>query len=253
MTSEQAAHVSVIMPAYNAAATVRASVASVLAQTHRNLELVVVDDGSKDASVAIVSQMAAADSRIVLWRQPRNAGVAAARNAGIALATGTHVAFLDSDDRWHPEKLEVQLARLGQTGAKVAYSAYLRVDESGRVLSTVRPPPSVDYPDMLRSNRIGNLTGLYDRSLGDARFQRIGHEDYVFWLEMVRRAGLAVCALHPQPLAYYLVRNNSLSSDKLRAARWQWNIYRRIERLGWPLSAWYFLQYAGHAVAKRRS
>ncbi|KQY52662.1 glycosyltransferase family 2 protein [Lysobacter sp. Root494] len=242
--------VSVVMPVYNAASTLRRSVESVLAQTHRDLELVAVDDGSSDASAEMLAVFARADPRVKVIRQD-NAGVAAARNAGIKAATGTHLAFLDSDDWWHASKLELQLEYLRTTGARIAYACYQRVDETGALLSTVRPPAQVDHPAMLRSNRIGNLTGLYDRVLGDAEFQRIGHEDYAFWLEMVRRAGHAVC-VGSEPLAWYCVRATSLSSDKAKAARWQWNIYRNIERLSVPLAAWYFLHYAGNALTKRR-
>lgn len=243
--------VSVVMPVYNAAATMRRSIESVLAQSHEDVELLAVDDGSRDGSVAIAEAYAALDPRVVVIRQPRNGGVAAARNAGIEAATGTHVAFCDSDDWWHPRKLAIQLAHLRETGGMISYAPYQRVDESGHVLSTVRPPAWVDHAAMLRSNRIGNLTGLYDRSLGEARFQRVGHEDYVFWLDLVRRAGRAACA-GGEPLAWYLVRSGSLSSDKLKAARWQWNIYRNIEGLSWPRAAWYFTQYAGNALAKRQ-
>ena len=242
--------VSVVMPAFNAARTIVHSMRSVLEQTYADVELVVVDDGSKDGSWTLIEQAAALDSRVVALRQA-NAGVAAARNAGIDAATGRYIAFLDSDDWWHPSKLQVQIAHMRESAARVSYTAYQRVGEDGRVISTVRPPMSVRYADMLKSNCIGNLTGLYDRQLGDGRFLRLGHEDYVFWLEMVRRAGEAGCAGHPEPLAYYLVRQDSLSANKLKAARWQWHIYRRIERLGWLRSCWYFLHYAARALAKR--
>lgn len=251
MTMPSDSRVSVVMPAYNAAQTIVGSMRSVLEQSHADVELIVVDDRSTDGSWALIQQAAAADPRIVALRQPANAGVASARNAGIQAATGRYIAFLDSDDRWHPSKLQVQLAHLRQTGARVGYTAYQRIGEDGRVISIVRPPPSVRYADMLKSNCIGNLTGLYDRCLGDMQFQKVGHEDYVFWLGMVRLAGEAVCAGHPEPLAYYLVRQGSLSANKLRAARWQWHIYRRIERLGWLRSVWYFLHYVARAFAKR--
>ena len=246
------AKVSVIMPVYNAAATLQASMDSVFAQTHADVELVVIDDCSKDASWDIVQSMAARESRLVPIRMARNGGVAAARNAGIEAATGTHIAFLDSDDRWLPDKLAQQLAHMRATDTQVSYTAYRRFDESGRELSIVRPPAEVSYADMLKSNRIGNLTGLYDRALGDGRFQRIGHEDYVFWLAMVRRAGIARRVPNPEPLAEYLVRNGSLSADKRKAAQWQWNIYRNVEGIGRVRAAWYFAHYAAIAVGKRR-
>lgn len=246
------ARVSVVMPAYNAAATLQQSMDSVLTQTHADVELLVVDDCSRDGTWALIEAAAAADPRVVPMRLPHNAGVAAARNAGIEAASGDCIAFLDSDDRWHPDKLQVQLASMRDAGTQLSYTTYLRVDEAGQTLSLVRPPPAVRYADMLKSNRIGNLTGLYDRSLGDARFRKVGHEDYVFWLDMVRRAGIAIRAEHPEPLAYYLVRAGSLSADKLKAARWQWHIYRQIEGLGRLAAARYFMHYAANALSKRR-
>lgn len=245
------ATVSVVMPAYNAAATLQASMDSVLGQSYRALELLVVDDCSHDASWALAQAAAERDNRVVPIRQPRNAGVAAARNQGIEAASGAIVAFLDSDDTWHPEKLARQVSHMRASGAQVSYGAYRRVDERGRVLSQVMPPARVCHVDMLKSNRIGNLTGAYDRALGDMRFQRIGHEDYVFWLELVRRAGQALRIPDPAPVADYLVRGGSLSANKLRAAGWQWRIYREIERLDPLRSGWYFAHYAGNALLKR--
>jgi teichuronic acid biosynthesis glycosyltransferase TuaG len=246
------AKVSVVMPAYNAAATLQASMDSVFAQTHADVELLVIDDCSKDATWTLIEEAAAREPRVVPIKMAQNGGVAAARNAGIEAATGTHIAFLDSDDRWLPGKLALQLAHMRETGTKISYTSYRRFDESGRELSIVIPPAEVGYADMLKSNRIGNLTGIYDRALGDARFERIGHEDYVFWLQLVRRAGIARRVPTTEPLAEYLVRTGSLSADKRKAARWQWNIYRNVEGLGRIRAAWYFAHYAAIAFAKRR-
>lgn len=243
--------VSVVMPVYNAEQWLGRSIESVLRQTHPSLELLAVDDGSSDRSWDILCECASQDGRIKPIRLQRNAGVAAARNAGLAMATGSYIAFLDSDDWWHPRKLEWQLAQMVSTGAQVSYGPYDRVTPQGRLLSQVRPRDTVDYRDMLRSNHIGHLTGMYARTLGEAGFQRVGHEDYVFWLDLVRRSGRAICIRAPSPLAWYLVRDGSVSSSKLRAAAWQWRIYRRIERLGWLSSALYMFCYTWHAVRKR--
>jgi teichuronic acid biosynthesis glycosyltransferase TuaG len=251
MNATQGMKVSVVMPAYNATPTLRASMASVLAQSHRELELLVIDDQSRDHTWELIEEIAANDARVVPMRMAQNGGVAAARNAGLEAATGTHIAFLDSDDRWLPDKLAQQLAHLRASGAKIGYTGYRRFDEDGRILSVVRPPRRVAYADMLKSNHIGNLTGIYDRSLGDVRFRRVGHEDYVFWLQLVRTAGVAERVPHAEPLAEYLVRGGSLSADKRKAARWQWNIYRDIEGLGRVRASWYFMHYAVNAVVKR--
>ncbi|MBW4049746.1 MAG: glycosyltransferase family 2 protein [Proteobacteria bacterium] len=243
--------VSVIMPVYNAAAWLRRSVESVLAQSHRDLELIAVDDGSRDESLTILESFARQDVRVRIQRLAFNDGVASARNAGLAAAQGDYIAFLDADDWWHPAKLERQLSTLRNTGALVSYAEYWRVAEDGQLLSRVTPPARVNWRDMLASNFIGNLTGMYVRSLGDVPFRRIGHEDYVFWLEQVRRAGVAVRAESDEPLAWYLVREQSLSANKLRAAGWQWKIYREVEKLGLLQSSLCMLRYARHAVLKR--
>lgn len=244
--------VSVIMPVYNAEAWLQRAIDSVLAQSHTHLELIAVDDGSRDRSPTMIDAYAAADARMRVVRQPANGGVAAARNAGIATARGDYIAFLDADDWWHPAKLERQLISMCASGALISYASYWRVAEDGRVLGKVTPPPQVDWRDMLSSNFIGTLTGMYARRLGDVPFQRIGHEDYVFWLEQVRRAGKAVRVESDEPLGWYMVRERSLSANKLRAASWQWGIYRNVEKLGLMQSMACMARYARHALIKRR-
>ncbi|HET8898233.1 MAG TPA: glycosyltransferase family A protein [Rhodanobacteraceae bacterium] len=244
--------VSVVMPVYDAARWLPQALDSVLAQSHANFEVVAVDDGSRDASADILARYAAADARVRVLRQA-NAGVAAARNAAIRAARGDYVAFLDADDRWHPDKLTRQLATLRKHAAQICYAAYWRVDEEDAVLGQVLPPPALDAQAMLCSNFIGNLTGLYARSLGDIPIRRMGHEDYAFWLEQVRRAGGAVRAESDVPLAWYRVRRQSLSGNKLKAVAWQWAILRDVAGLSWRQALPCMARYAWHAVHKRRS
>jgi teichuronic acid biosynthesis glycosyltransferase TuaG len=247
-----ATRVSVIMPIYNARLWLSQAIESVLCQSHRALELIAIDDGSTDGSGQVVDQFLETDPRVVVIHQ-QNAGVAAARNAGLQAATGDYVAFLDADDWWHPEKLEHQLRSMQETGAMVSYTCYERIGPGGAVLSRIEPPRRVDWRGMLVSNRIGNLTGMYDRRLGDGRFQKIGHEDYVFWLEKVRSAGWANRAGTNEPLAFYRVSDTSLSSNKLRAAAWQWSIYRGHLGFSWGRSFFLMVCYSWHALAKRRA
>jgi glycosyltransferase involved in cell wall biosynthesis len=103
--------VSVIIPTYNRAHSVRAAVESVLAQTHRNVQAFVVDDGSTDGTADVVSRLWRDEPRVRYVRKD-NGGVASARNVGLRGAGGDFVAFLDSDDAWFPWKVELQLACL---------------------------------------------------------------------------------------------------------------------------------------------
>lgn len=129
--------VSVIVPAYNASATIAETLASALQQTFANIEVIVIDDGSSDDTVAIVEQFMVKDGRVRLIKQP-NGGVARARNAGIAAAEGTYIAPLDADDLWHPTKIEKQLAALVAAGDEYAlcYSPYRRIDETSKVIDS---------------------------------------------------------------------------------------------------------------------
>ena len=104
--------VSVVVPAFNAERWLGETIASILAQDHRALEVIVVDDGSTDATAAVAAQHAERDARVRIVRQP-NRGLGAARNCGLAHAQGEYVAFLDADDLWSTEKLRLQLERLG--------------------------------------------------------------------------------------------------------------------------------------------
>jgi glycosyltransferase involved in cell wall biosynthesis len=124
--------VSVIVPVYNAEKTIKETLRSVLAQTFRDLEVVVVDDGSRDASVEEV--MSLGDERLKMLRSDHN-GVSRARNRGILESSGEFIAFLDADDLWKKDKIEKQLKALEERpDAALAYSWVDRIDENGRIL-----------------------------------------------------------------------------------------------------------------------
>lgn len=239
--------VSVIMPTYRCRETVVQAVASVCAQTYADWELWVVDDACPEQSWQALHDLVKQDTRIRIIHHEHNLGVAQARNSGIFAAQGRYIAFLDADDYWLPEKLSSQIELL-QAGASVVCSDYWR--EKNGVRHRVRTPSNITYPMLLCSNHIGNLTGIYDREqLGVVGQKEIGHEDYVMWLQLVRKAGRVKSI--QIPLAVYRVQENSLSGSKGRAAGWQWKIYR--EELGFNLvqASVYFLCYILHALWKR--
>jgi len=244
--------VSVVMPAFNAERHLDGAIDAVQAQGHPHWELLLVDDGSTDATALIARQRAARDDRIRILTHDRQAGVAQARNTALETMHGKWVAFLDVDDRWHPAKLQAQLRDLEAGGYAVGYSAYRRLAPDGRVLGEVQPPATADVQEMLRRNRIGHLTGIYRRDvLPDLRFEPVGHEDHVFWTRAVEQAGLAHRVGGPLPLADYLVHASSLSANKWRAARWQWRNYRRRFGLGRVQAARCFAAYVWHALRTR--
>lgn len=122
--------VSVVIPAYNAESTIDDTLRSVRGQTHRELEIIVVDDGSTDRTTSVVKAHAAADGRVTLIAQ-ENAGVAAARNAGWQSARSAFIAFVDADDLWAPSKIERQLEVILRGGLRVGlvYTWWALIDE----------------------------------------------------------------------------------------------------------------------------
>jgi glycosyltransferase involved in cell wall biosynthesis len=127
--------VSVIVPAFNAANYIRQTLDSVLAQTYRKIEVIIVDDGSTDSTARLVEEFAARDPRFQLVRQS-NAGVGAARNAAIERAQGKYLAPLDADDLWSPQKLATQVACMEQSGVNtgLVYCSSTLIDEQGNLL-----------------------------------------------------------------------------------------------------------------------
>lgn len=124
--------VSVIIPTYNRANYIALAVASVLNQTYRNVELYIIDDGSSDNTIDVLSEYLN-DPRVTYYKQA-NAGQGAATNRGIAFAKGEYIAFLDSDDQWIPQKLELQVkAAQKKKDIAVFYSPCCCVDENNKI------------------------------------------------------------------------------------------------------------------------
>ena len=242
--------ISVIMPAYNAEKYIEAAVQSVRSQTYTNWELLILDDCSTDDTAKIAGTFAEMDSRICLLRNSQNVGVARTRNRGIEVAAGQWVAFLDSDDVWHKEKLEKQLAVVSCTDADIVYCSYSLMNENAGHLSDFIVPETTSYNDMLKESVLSCSTVLLRRSIlmQHSFSAAYYHEDYALWLELLRSGYRA--AASRQVLADYRVVKGSRSNDKLRSARNRWTIYRKVEKLSWQKSVNAFAAYAFHGLVK---
>lgn len=243
--------VSIIMPMHNSAAFVEDSIRSVQAQKYRHWELIVVDDASTDNGCAIVGKMAEHDSRIRLLRNPEPIGMPCSpRNIGIQAAKGVFIAFLDSDDMWLPSKLSQQLPMFRDNRTAVVYSDYEKIDDHGnRSARIVIAPPQTDYQHLLYSNVIGNLTGIFDvRKVGKNYFKQIHHEDYAFWLSVLKSGYIARST--QTITALYRARNSSISANKFMLLSWQWRVLRNVEHINHFRSALYYISYAYNAFFK---
>jgi succinoglycan biosynthesis protein ExoO/succinoglycan biosynthesis protein ExoU len=223
---------SVVIPAFNAARFIESTLASVLGQTERRIEVLVVDDGSTDGTPALVESVAHRDARVRLLRTPRNGGPAAARNLGFATARGAWIAILDADDTFEPERLERLIAMGEAAGADLCSDNLLNVYEEGE-----RRPEPMLAPELLAGPTRLFLADLFEGELGGSRrrasygfmqpvFRRAfleNHglrydetlrfgEDFTFYVACLT-AG-ASWWVTPEPMYRYLIRSGSLTESQ---------------------------------------
>jgi glycosyltransferase involved in cell wall biosynthesis len=244
-------HVSIVVPAYNAAETITQTLSSALQQTEPNLEVLVVDDASTDTTAGIAAQVAARDKRVRLLRQTVNRGPAAARNRGMASARGKWIALLDADDAFAPARLEVLTAAADRHAADlVADNLLLCPEQGGEAGTPMIAPDLLPQPKMLSAAEFvaGNIGSRYTPRVSygflqplirRAFLQRHGirydernrfGEDFVFALTCLLKG--ARWWLTPEAMYHYTVRAGSLTDvqsagDLLRIRTLEEDLLRR--------------------------
>lgn len=246
--------VSIIVPVYNAGLYIEETIAMVQAQTYTNWELILVDDHSSDDSRDRIEKcIAGGDKRIRLIAGPANAGAARARNTGIQNARGRYIAFLDADDIWMKDKLEKELAFMKEKQAAFVFTAYEFGDENAvRTGKVVHVPPALTYFKALSRTVIFTTTVLLDTDkTGREMIQMpdVKSEDTATWWKLLRN-GFTAYGLD-EVLAVYRRPVKSLSSNKLKAIRRIWNLYRREEKLPFLYSCYNLFFWALRAALRR--
>jgi teichuronic acid biosynthesis glycosyltransferase TuaG len=208
--------VSIITPVYNSEAYLKDAIDSVVAQTFKNWEMLIVDDGSIDGSWRLLKSIAKNEKRIILKRLKKNSGAGIARNTAIKAAKGEFIAFLDSDDLWHPEKLNVQINLMSKNKWLFSHTSYGYISESGeKIKSTFHVSDHlVDYFDLLKKTEISCLTAVYNqKEIG--KYYMSEHrkkQDYALWLSILND-GIKSYPINNE-LAYYRQRPDSTTSNK---------------------------------------
>ncbi|MDA3820250.1 MAG: glycosyltransferase family 2 protein [Candidatus Delongbacteria bacterium] len=244
--------ISIITPAYNASQFISNTIESVIAQTYKDWEMLIVDDCSSDNTMEIVQDYAKRDTRIRLIQNAENTGAAEARNVALRQAKGHYIAFLDSDDMWKPGKLEKQLSFMQGNDYAFTFTGYECVNEKAdKVLYNVNAKEAFSYRKFLRNTAIGTLTVMINRDkTGFFEMPRIrSSHDMALWLDIMKRGykayGLNEC------LAQYRLVEGSNTAGKLKAAKDVWRVYRDIEKLNLMYSCFNFTGYAVNAILKR--
>ncbi|MFT5891422.1 MAG: teichuronic acid biosynthesis glycosyltransferase TuaG [Dokdonia sp.] len=237
--------VSIITPLYNAEDYITTTLKSIQQQTYTHWEHIIVNDCSTDNSLQIVEELAKKDARIKVITLSRNSGAAQSRNKATELATGAYIAFLDADDLWHPEKLEKQLHYMQENNAVVSYTSYVQINEAGEALGKrIKALPTLTYQKQHSNNYIGNLTGIYNAAeIGKIIAPNIRkRQDWAVWLEAIKKSNRPALGLQ-EDLAYYRIRQGSMSSNKLNLVTYNFKFYKEYLGYSWIKSAFYLLRF----------
>lgn len=246
--------VSIVMPAYNAEKFIVESIESVLAQSYLNWELWIIDDCSSDATATLSLEYTYNFEQIHYHLNERNLGTGLSRNVGITLANGEWIAFLDSDDLWRKDKLELQLACADVTGGDFLFSGSSFIDEMGISNSyNLQVPATISYHELLKQNLISCSSVLIKRDLIlSYPMEALPglHEDFVTWLQILKKSTTVAYGVQ-EPLLIYRVYSSSKSGNKLKAAKMTFRAYRYVG-LGLLPSLYYWGWYAWRSVWKYR-
>lgn len=219
---------SIIVPVHNAASYVQKSINSIISQTFKDYEVLIIDDKSSDNSVKVINKLIKGLDNFRVLKLKQNVGVAEARNIGIKAANGKYICFLDDDDIWLKDKLKIEHDYLTEKNIEWVFSNYEVLNENYEHIGTrFRLPGIYDYKKMLsHGNPVGMLTVAIKREIiADNLFKNVGHEDYDLWLRLSRKSYQGY--LIKDVLGQYLKRNNSRSSNKLKSIMWTFECFKR--------------------------
>lgn len=222
--------VSIITPTYNCGKFINETIKSVLNQTYKNWEMIIVDDCSTDDTEKVVLKFD--DERVKYHKLKINSGAAVARTTAMQLAKGSYMAFLDSDDIWTEDKLEKQLNFMKKNNYVFTCTSYEQIDENGNSLSKIiNPVKKCSYNRLLLDCPVGNSTVMYDvKKMGKFEVPNIRkRNDDALWLQMLKKEKYIYG--FNSILMKYRIRKNSISSNKLKVIKYHWILYREIEHL----------------------
>lgn len=223
--------VSIIMPSFNTGKYIAETIQSVLNQTYKNWELIIVDDCSTDDTDVVVCQFIK-DERIRCFKNDHNSGAAVSRNRALREAKGKWIAFLDSDDLWLPNKLEKQVSFMKKKGYYFTYTNYSEIDVNGKPNGIiVTGPKKITKTGFFNYCWPGCLTVMYDAEhIGLIQIADIKkNNDYAIWLKACKKAD---CYLLDENLAFYRRgRTGSISNHSIKKMiGWHFKLFRESER-----------------------
>jgi len=243
--------VSIVTPSFNSSQFIIRAIESVLSQTYKEWELIIVDDGSEDNSVESIENFIKNKDQIYLIKLNKNIGAANARNEALKVAKGRYIAFLDSDDIWCTNKLELQIKFMRLNNYPISFTSYEIIDQYSQLMhKEVHCEKKVSLRFYVKNTIIGFSSSMIDRKLvqHDFKFSNLKvAEDLLFWIEIFENGykayGLDLILLK------YRVHSKSLSANKYKSAKQILKIY--LYKFGYIRAIYYFCFYTFNAIKKR--
>lgn len=248
--------ISVIMPAYNAEKYIAKSIESVINQSYRNLELIIVNDCSVDKTEEIIDSYCNLDKRIKKYVNKKNSGVSYSRNFGVKNAKGDWIAFLDSDDIWQENKLQKQINLLQQKESQpiLIYTGSSFIDENDEPYEYImNVPKSVQYKELLKQNVISCSSVLVKKEIiKSIKMEKDNlHEDFLVWLKILKNYNTCAYGIN-EPLLIYRISKKSKSGNKLKAAKMTYLVYKCM-KINFFKRIYYMCCYTVRSIKKYKN
>ncbi|MDA9947060.1 glycosyltransferase [Candidatus Marinimicrobia bacterium] len=250
--SEKYPIVSIVTPVYNSEKFLEEAINSVIYQSFKSWEMIIVDDCSSDKSVKIIKNIIKCNSKIKLIRNLTNEGAGVSRNKAIKIAKGRYIAFLDSDDIWHVDKLKIQINLMDEKKISFSHTSYGYLSEDGKpIKSTFRVSAyPVGYKNLLKRTEISCLTAVYNQEI-IGKYYMTEHrrkQDYALWLEILKDGHQSFPI--DIELAYYRQNSRSATSKKWKLIFIHFTFLIETQSMNFFSSIYYTLWWMYNGIIK---
>jgi teichuronic acid biosynthesis glycosyltransferase TuaG len=239
------------MPYYDKKDYFIESINSVLNQTHTNLEIIIIYDDENKNDLEHIKNCIKNDTRVKIICNDNNKGVAYSRNKAISIAQGKYIAFLDCDDYWKINKIEIQLKLMTTHGYDFSHTTYHVINQNGKVVGTIKARKILEYEKLLQSCDVGLSSVILKRELlNDIKFPELKtKEDFVLWLSLAKKSVILFGI--DEPLMFWRQTPNSLSSSILQKLKDAFKVYYLYEKKNIFYSIFYVIRLSIHALIKK--